>query len=65
MGSKQLASIVSDPGVFKGARLTLVVEFPIDVEQCEVEQIIDEARSYGSIRKATFERLAPHTTELK
>lgn len=40
------------------ARLTLVIEWPDDVnfpEHSEVEEILDKAREYAQVKQATFE----------
>lgn len=46
------------------ARLVLVVTFDNYIEKEHIERIIDEARGYGSIERASFTVNAPFTEEL-
>jgi hypothetical protein len=49
-----------------GARLTLIVEYDVDMipSESEIEEVLDSARSYGRICQATFQTLALVKKEL-
>lgn len=60
-----MAKVCNETPSKSAARLTLIVDFEPDIQDSEIEEIVDAARNYGTVRTADFEVLTPFTRSFK